>query len=452
MTRLDVESNRFDRWGSVLWQPLASIVCLHACDFLFPGLSARSIVATALLCTCIVPLDSGICRCQELITITRRIEGAQLKSIGRDFAIFQTSGGELRVPMVEIVSWGSLREPTRYEWLCLRNGSLIAGSCSAFEKDHIIWHNDELGDLQVPVNQAAGIIFRLPGLIPEKDLLFDRILRGSATGFVLLANGDQLDGRLLRREGNGDLVVATRFGERTFGPEQIQAVSVPGGPVVEKEPCQLAAGLEDGSRIIITKPSKNPASSSGVPVEAASVEGGEQALLWSLIKTHSQHICFLQGFDGVVYLSDMKPESFIAVPFLDYVWGFKEDRNVMGGWLRAGNRGYLKGIGTYSACRIRYALTGQFRQFATEVAIDASAGKKGSVVCHVLVDGQRKASVGPIRGGEPPVPIILDVSGAKDLDLVVDFGEWADECDYTNWLNARLIPVARSDNVPRQAN
>jgi hypothetical protein len=354
--------------------------------------------------------------------------------------------------MEQIVYWGSLREPMRYEWLCLRNGSLIAGSCSAFEKDHIIWHNDKLGEFQVPVNQATGIIFRLPGLIPEKDLLFDRIVQGSATGFILLANGDQLEGRLLRREENGMFVVATRFGERTFSPEQIQAVSFPGGPVVEEESRQLAAGLEDGSRIMIARPNKNPVSSSGMTAKGDSVAGEEQDLLWSLIKTHSQHICFLQGFGGIIYLSDMKPENFIAVPFLDYVRAFKTDRNVIGGWLRAGNRCYLKGIGVYSACRIRYALAGQFRQFAAEVAIDTAAGKKGSVVCHVLVDGQRKASVGPIRGGEQPVPIVLDVSGAKALDLVVDFGEWADECDYTNWLNARLIPVARSDKEPKQTN
>jgi hypothetical protein len=38
-----------------------------------------------------------------------------------------------------------------------------------------------------------------------------------------------------------------------------------------------------------------------------------------------------------------------------------------------------------------------------------------------------------------PVPVSVDLSDAKRLDLVVDFAERADQLDHANWLDARLV-------------
>jgi hypothetical protein len=38
-----------------------------------------------------------------------------------------------------------------------------------------------------------------------------------------------------------------------------------------------------------------------------------------------------------------------------------------------------------------------------------------------------------------PTPISVDLSGAKQLDLVVDYADRADVLDHADWLNARLI-------------
>ncbi|MGQ9563428.1 MAG: NPCBM/NEW2 domain-containing protein [Thermogutta sp.] len=401
---------------------------------------------------CVAQLASVPCWPQQLVLTSNRIESAQLKHIKSGLVVFRTEQGELQVPLTEIVYWGSLCEPARREWLCLRNGSLVSGNWLGMENSQLIWHNDYLGDFQVAVSRVAGIVFQLPGLFPEKDLLFDKVLQGWATGFVLLANGDQLDARLLNREKNGDVIIATRFGEQTFSSGQIRAVSFPIGSSLESESITFAVGLKDGSRIMVTNLEARPAPSASIPSAAPSADQGEQDAVRRLIAEQCEYVCFLQNLAGVVYLSDLTPETFIAVPFLEYVRGYRRDRNVLGGWLRDKNGSYLKGLGTYSACRIRYALEGQFSQFAAEIAIDACAERKGSVICHVLVDGQRKATAGPIRGQDQSFPIVVDVSGATQLDLVVDFGEWADECDYTNWLNARLIPASRLHSEARGPN
>jgi len=57
----------------------------------------------------------------------------------------------------------------------------------------------------------------------------------------------------------------------------------------------------------------------------------------------------------------------------------------------------------------------------------------------VFVDGREKAASATIRGGDKPVPLRVDLAGAKRLDLVVDFADRGDQLDHADWLNARLI-------------
>jgi hypothetical protein len=43
-----------------------------------------------------------------------------------------------------------------------------------------------------------------------------------------------------------------------------------------------------------------------------------------------------------------------------------------------------------------------------------------------------------IRGGQPPVPISVNIRSAKKLELIVDYADRADVLDHADWLNARL--------------
>ena len=60
------------------------------------------------------------------------------------------------------------------------------------------------------------------------------------------------------------------------------------------------------------------------------------------------------------------------------------------------------------------------------MAIDAEAGPRGSVVFRVFIDDgsgtwQERATSEIVRGGEPPVPISVDLTGAKRISLLVDY-------------------------------
>ena len=154
-------------------------------------------------------------------------------------------------------------------------------------------------------------------------------------------------------------------------------------------------------------------------------------------------IVLLQSLGGpFVYLSDLEPADYRHVPYLDVSWPYKRDRNVLDEPLDVDGVRYLKGIGMHSAARLTYKLERQFKRFDAEVAIDDSAGKRGSVVfgVYVLRDGkwQPAFTSDVVRGGEAPKPVSVDVAGADAMTLVVDFADRGDELDHADWLDARL--------------
>ena len=107
--------------------------------------------------------------------------------------------------------------------------------------------------------------------------------------------------------------------------------------------------------------------------------------------------------------------------------------------MRAGDRLYAKGIGMHSAARLTYRLEKPYRRFAAELAIDAATAGRGSVTFRVFADREQKYASDVIRGGQAPVPISVDIRGAKQVSLVVDFAERGDEQDHADWLNARFV-------------
>ena len=77
------------------------------------------------------------------------------------------------------------------------------------------------------------------------------------------------------------------------------------------------------------------------------------------------------------------------------------------------------------------------------MAVDQRAGRSGSVEFRVYLqdsNGQwsRAYESDVVRGGDPLVPMRVNVRGAHGVALIVDFADRADEWDHANWLNARL--------------
>jgi hypothetical protein len=100
---------------------------------------------------------------------------------------------------------------------------------------------------------------------------------------------------------------------------------------------------------------------------------------------------------------------------------------------------YDRGLGVNSNSMICVALDGKYSAFETEFGFQKSQDKKGSVVCQVYVDNEKKFDSGIIKRSDPPLKIRIDVTNARELRLSVrDAGDGI-LGDAVNWANARLL-------------
>lgn len=96
----------------------------------------------------------------------------------------------------------------------------------------------------------------------------------------------------------------------------------------------------------------------------------------------------------------------------------------------------------HSTSRLAYELAGEYQRFQAELALDDAAGRMGSVSFRVYVEkeGWNAAYISPtVRGGDAPLAIDIDITGVRQMALIVDAADHGDQRDYANWLNARLL-------------
>jgi len=148
----------------------------------------------------------------------------------------------------------------------------------------------------------------------------------------------------------------------------------------------------------------------------------------------------------VVYLSDLQPgaadedANFIRGPkrsASDLEYPFQRDRSAKGTRLLLGGVEHRKGLGVRARSSLTFPLGGGFKRFQAVVGLDAAAQGLGAVTAEVWIDAQKAKEI-TIRGQDAPQALDLDVSGAKELRLVVT---WAGhgQSDFADWGSARLI-------------
>lgn len=141
----------------------------------------------------------------------------------------------------------------------------------------------------------------------------------------------------------------------------------------------------------------------------------------------------------VVILSDLKPAAYELESFFDKKWDFALDRSLSGRAIRLGGRTFDRGIAMHSRSDLSFRLDGGFSRFAALAGIADEMNGRGSVDLRVMGDGNLLWRAANVRGGQPPLPVIVDVTGVQTLTLSVDFGEDLDLSDQAVWAFARLI-------------
>jgi hypothetical protein len=257
---------------------------------------------------------------------------------------------------------------------------------------------------------------------PPRDVLLYRngdTVRGALSGFTDTGVNFKPDGAPAREVSRKDLAAIG------FNPRFARARK-PKGPFAHLV-------LDDGTRLDVADPNVK----GDALVAKAACGPAVEVPLSRLVSLE-----VLQG--QAVYLSDLKPKKAETTGFLGDGWTWAADRTVRGQPLRlvtkAGEGTFDKGLGTHPKTVLTYDLGGKYTRLEALVGLDAASGKRGRADVRVRVDGKELdlPALKALAAG-PAVPLRVDVRGAKELVLVVDFGPTGDVQADVNWAEARLI-------------
>jgi len=112
--------------------------------------------------------------------------------------------------------------------------------------------------------------------------------------------------------------------------------------------------------------------------------------------------------------------------------------------IRLRGKTYERGLGVHAASEIRFALDGSPALFLADVGVDDETGGAGRVSFQVWADGEKTFDSGPLDDRTRVRPIRVDVTGKRELVLIVtDAGDGIGS-DHADWADARLVrPTTR---------
>ena len=111
--------------------------------------------------------------------------------------------------------------------------------------------------------------------------------------------------------------------------------------------------------------------------------------------------------------------------------------------LTIGQTAYTRGLGVHANSTITYDLGGVCQAFTAVVGIDDETQGRGSAAFTVYGDGRLLSSSGRVPAvlpgyEEPPVVVRADVTGVRELKLVVTDGGDGKSFDHADWADAKL--------------
>ena len=139
----------------------------------------------------------------------------------------------------------------------------------------------------------------------------------------------------------------------------------------------------------------------------------------------------VEKIDGV-FLDTIEPVS-VKQGFGE----LKKNRSVWDKDIMVGGKHFRRGLGTHANSEIVYNLDGKYRSFQAWAGPDMATN--GSMGFAVFVDGQKRWESGRMVRGDAAKRVEVDLTGAKELRLVVDDGGDSIGGDHADWADARLL-------------
>jgi hypothetical protein len=370
------------------------------------------------------------------LLVDGRTIGGRITSLGpRAIRIQSSDGASHELPLdglVKLSREASLPLPMPdYAHLILPDGDRIMRVMIGSTTDtDIKLKSDVLGDLAVPLECLLGLVMSTPAESETLETWLDRALaEPRSTEVVWLANGDRLAGGFL---GLDDRKVRLQVDGKPVEVERGSVVAIGFDPALAKYPRPgpdfIEIALRDGTRLGV-----NGAKLEDNLVVAQTRFG--RTIRFPLGELSRIHV---RG-SKVVYLTERKLIKAVYVPYVGPTRPYRSDRNVYGRAFHLGGQSFDRGIGTQSRTILAYEIEPGDRRFQALVGTDERAGPLGSVVFKVMTDGNERFKSPALTTADTPRAIDIDLSGAKYLILITEYGDRGDVRDLADWVEARII-------------
>jgi len=363
------------------------------------------------------------------------VQGTLIQIDQNQFTL-QTDAGTQTVPAKETirVELGNASVPPRRDGLViLANDDRIHAQLLRSEEDFVFVRLNsypEMGEMKIPLETIRAAYFQWPVARESRTQLIQKIASpDQKSDLFYLKNGDSLEGEFLGFDAR-TFRFESRAGETSVPRSGIQSFSINPELINFPQPDQLRyrITLTDGSRLVVSLVLNQTV------ITAKTLFGAE-------LQCNLNRLVSITPLGGlVVPLSQLEPAEYQFTPYLSQKWNWQRNRNVLSGPLIVGGQEFASGLGMHSAAELRYQLAGKYAAFQTELGIDDSTNGTGDVEVTILVD-RRVAFQQAVQGAEQQTVIVprINLSGARELVLKVDFGKNADIQDHLNWCRPVLI-------------
>jgi hypothetical protein len=372
----------------------------------------------------------------DVVTAEGRRVAGRLEALA-DGKVRVSGAAEFKLSDVFRLEWP--QQPARLDAesavLLLANGDRLLVKPAAFTGEALTgtwtWF-DAWPEVRVPLEVVRASVFALPSAVAERNRLLDRLTRPThKADVVLLTNGDVLSGEFQSGDGS-NLVLKTAAGASTIARENVVALAM-NPELTLVRPLQGEAArvwLVDGSRF----QAKNVRLTTDAALSCDTAFGVTLTMPLSAVSS-------IEVVGGrSIPLSTLEPSEDKSRPYLSLNWPYRKDSSVVGGPLRIRGVEYATGLGVHSHSELSWKLNGEYQTFLATVGVDDSAEGRGSVLFRVMLDGKPAWSSPLLTGKNDPVTVEpIDVSSARVLTLIVEFGTFGDVLDHADWGDARLV-------------
>jgi hypothetical protein len=301
--------------------------------------------------------------------------------------------------------------------LRLNGGDSLAGAPVAIAGDMIVWQHPLLGQLQIPEDRASAIV--------RAGTAIAAITEARRQDTVNLINGDSTSGVV---QGLADARVSiTPAGvdvTAQIGLDKIAAILLadpdPSSPPAPGPDGAWRIWLSDGSSLTVPR------------LTMAADQPGRLQIGFgdkTAATIDASAVSCIERLNGPVrWLTELSPTEVVYHPFLDEDFPPRFDHPVddPAVSIREKFPPFRHGIGVHSYTKLTYAVPDGFSAFRTQFAIERIAGSdetRADLAVRISVDGKVVQQFPHVRFGPAADPITVDVHGAREISLEVDYGD-----------------------------